>query len=81
MRQQYDVTAVLDQFDIYHRYIESHRDEWLEEFPNNWVGVYCEQLVGRGETLESALEEARPKCAVGDAAVEFITSEPRNLLL
>ena len=81
MKQQYDVRAVLDQFDKDHSYIESHRAEWLEQYPNSWVVVYGERLVGRGETLESALEEARLKCAVGDAAVEFITSEPRNMLL
>ena len=80
-RQQFDANAVLDQFDKDHSYIESHRAEWLKEFPNSWVVVYGERLVGRGETLESALDEARLKCAVGDAAVEFITSEPRNMLL
>ena len=81
MKQQFDAKAVLDQFDMDHSFIESHREEWLEEFPNSWVVVYREKVVGRGETLESALEEARLQCNVGDAAVEFITSEPRNMLL
>ena len=39
MKQQYNVTAVLDQFENDHLYIESHRGEWLKQFPNNWVSV------------------------------------------
>ena len=81
MSEQYDVTAILDQFEKDHLYIETHWSEWLNKFPNCWVVVYGEQLVGRGNTLNAALDEARPKCVVGDAAVEYVTSEPSNMLL
>ena len=42
MKQQYEVRSVLDQFDKDHSYIESHRAEWLEQFPDSWVVVYGE---------------------------------------
>lgn len=79
--EQPDIVAVLEQFEKDRRYIESHWDELLDQRLGRWVVVYGEELVGEGATLPDALDAARPKCAIGNAAVEFITDEPRNMLL
>ena len=79
--EQQDVVAVLEQFEKDLLYIESHWDELLDQHLGRWIVVYGEELVGEGATLPDALDEARPKCAIGNAAVEFITHEPRNMLL
>ncbi len=79
--EQQDVAAVLEQFEKDRVYIESHWDELLDQRQGRWIVVYGEELVGEGLTLPDALDEARPKCAIENAAVEFITDEPRNMLL
>ena len=79
--EQLDVAAVLAQFKKDHRYIGSHWQELLDQRPERWVVVYGEEVVGEGPTLPEALEDARPKCPVEHAAVEFITHEPPILLL
>ncbi len=79
--EQQDVANVLEQFEKDHLFIESHWHELLSERLGRWVVVYGEELVGEGPTLHAALDDARPKCAVENAAVEFITNEPRNMLL
>lgn len=79
--EQRDIVAVLEQFEKDRLYIESHWDELLDQHPDRWIVVYGEELVGEGPTLPDALDEARPKCAIGNAAVEFVTHEPRNMLL
>ena len=81
MTTEYDVVAVLEQFEKDHLYIETHWHEWLDKHPDRWVVVYQEEMVGEGSTLHAALDDARPKCAVENAVVEFITHEPRNMLL
>ncbi len=79
--EQQDVIAVLEQFEKDRLYIQSHWHELLDQHPDRWIVVYGEELVGEGPTLPDALDDARPKCAIENAAVEFITHEPRNMLL
>ena len=81
MTTEHDVAVALEQFEKDHLYIQSHWHEWLGEHLDRWVVVYQEELVGEGSTLQAALDDARLKCAVENAAVEFITHEPRNMLL
>lgn len=79
--EQQDVASVLEQFERDRLYIKSHWNEFLEQRLDRWVVVYGEELVGEGPTLYDALDDARSKCAIENAAVEFITRDPRNMLL
>ena len=79
--EQQDVADVLEQFEKDLLYIESNWHQLLDEHAGQWIVVYGEELVGEGPTLHDALDDARPKCAVENAAVEFVTHEPRTMLL
>ena len=81
MMTDIDVVAVLDQFEKDHLYIEEHGDEWLVDSSECWVAVYGQKLVGRGDTVYEALEQARTQGATENVAVRFLSRTPAMWIL
>ena len=54
----------------------AHRDELREKYPDQWVGVYCEQVIGASSDLGKLLRET---CAngyfPGEIAYDFISTD------
>ena len=72
----------LDQFKKDTMFLNDHRLDWVKQYPDQWVVVFEEQLVARGETIESALRAAEEKdVPVHLAALEYLSSEPIAMIL
>ena len=72
----------LDQFKKDTMFLNDHRLDWVKQYPDQWVVVFEEQLVARGETIESGLCAAEEKdVPVHLAALEYLSSEPIAMIL
>lgn len=66
----------------YHRdviWFDAHRDELREKYPDQWVGVYCEQVIGASSDLGKLLRET---CANGyprgEGFYNFVHADPAD---
>ena len=72
----------LKQFELDSDFLNANRAQWLVEYPDKWVVVFKEELVGIGDNVIEALrastiEEAdRPH-----VAIEYLDSNPVQLIL
>ena len=72
----------LKQFNKDSDFLIAHRLEWTEQYPDQWVVGYGEELVGVGETLEEAFEAAEEKgVPISLAAQDYLPSEPVIMIL
>ena len=76
------IADTLQQFKKDTTYLDAHRTEWMEKYPDHWVVVFAEELVGFSPTLEDALGIAESKGAPRSRlAFEHLSSEPEDLIL
>ena len=76
------IGVYLDQFKKDTMFLNNHRLDWVEQYPDQWVVVFGEELVARGPTVESALHAANEKnVPVHLAALEYLSSEPVSRIL
>ena len=76
------IGSYLDQFKKDTMFLNDHRIDWIGQYPDQWVVVFGEELVARGETIESALRAAEEKdVPVHLAALEYLSSEPVAMIL
>ncbi len=63
-------------------FLNDHRLDWIEQYPDQWVMVFGEELVARGVTIEDALRVATERdVPVHLAALEYLASEPGAMIL
>ena len=63
-------------------FLNANRVAWRAEYPDQWVVVFGEDLVGVGETVEDALSAAQEKGAPRpQVAIEYLSSEPVKMIL
>ena len=61
-------------------FTEAHRAQWLEQYPDMYVAVYEEKLVGVAATVEELMEQVRAKGApVSRYYQQFLDSDPMDL--
>ena len=72
----------LEQFEKDNRFLDKHRQEWTELYPDCWVIVYEERLVSHGESLSEVLEAVIGQGIPSqNAARDFLPKEPVKLIL
>ena len=76
-----DTVQILDQFERDHMYLEDNRSEWVQKYPDRWVGVYKEDLICSKGSFKEALDEADRRGIRPYMVIEFITDQPRTLIL
>lgn len=76
------LAETLAQFEKDTRYLDGHRTEWLESYPDCWVIVYREELIGHSESLTELLKVADNKGIPREqVAREYLSSQPRAMIL
>ena len=80
-----DEPKLLEEFRQYKKdrlFMEAHRAQWLEQYPDMYVAVYEEKLVGVAATVEELLDQVRAKGApVSRYYREFLDSDPMDLVV
>ena len=63
-------------------FLEAHQSEWLEQYPDMFVAVYQEHLVGVAATADELAEQLRENgVPVGRSYWRFLSSEPMDLVV
>ena len=76
------VQAELQRFKKDTAYYEEHREELLKKYPDRWVAIYDEQLVGAAKVLNRLIAQLQKKGVPrGRAFVEYVTEKEDLLIL
>ncbi len=76
------IAGYMEQFEKDSDFLNAHRLAWTEQYPDKWVVVFGEELVGLGETAEEALQAAEEKGAPKSrVAMEYLYGEPITMIL
>lgn len=63
-------------------YYERHREELLEQYPEQWVAIFKEQVVGAAPEFDQLLDRLQGRgIPVGQALVEHLTRKDELLIL
>lgn len=63
-------------------YYEAHHKELLEKYPEQWVAIYNQQVVGAAKDLKRLVAQLqREGIPQGRAFVEFVTAKEDLLIL
>lgn len=74
--------AELQEFKKDTRYYEAHRDELLRTYPEQWVAIYQECMIGVSPDFADLLEDLKARgFPVGRVLVEHLTEKGDILVL
>lgn len=77
-----DVRAELEHFKRDTAYFEQHREELLEQYPEQWVAVFNQQVVGADPDFDRLLDGLQARgIPVGQVPVELLTRKDELLIL
>ena len=80
-----DEAKLLEEFRQHEKdrlFLEAHRAQWLEQYPDMYVAVYEEKLVGVAATVEELMDLVRAKGApVSRYYQQFLDSDPMDLVV
>ena len=63
-------------------FLEAHQHEWLDRYPDMFVAVYREQLVGVAATADELTEQLKANSVPSSRTYwRFLASEPMDLLV
>jgi hypothetical protein len=72
----------LDQFSADMAYFDAHRDELLARFPERWVAVYRNRVVGTAKQLPQLMAQLdRKRMPRGSVFVDYVTAKDDLLIL
>ncbi len=64
------------------KYYQDHQEELLEQYPEQWVGIFNEQVVGTAPDFDQLLDDLQAKgIPVGKTLVEHLTRKDELLIL
>jgi hypothetical protein len=76
------VQAELQRFKKDTAYYEAHHDELLEKYPEQWVAIYNQKVVGASPDYEQLLNDLQAKgYSVGHVFVHYLTRHDEVLIL
>ena len=71
-----DVQAELQRFKKDTAYYQAHYEELLEQYPEQWVAIYDEQVVGASPDFDQLLDDLNTKgVPSGRGLIEHLTSK------
>jgi hypothetical protein len=63
-------------------YFDQHRDELLRQYPDRWVAVYHQQVIGAAKDLKRLVRQLERKgIPAGRAFCEYLTDEETLLIV
>ncbi len=82
VRQPDGISQRLQRFQRDIDYYETHREELLNRYPEQWVAIFNEQVVDTAPTVEQVLRGLRAKgVPPGQGLVEHLTRHDELLIL
>jgi hypothetical protein len=76
------IAEEMEQYERDRRFLEAHLPEWIERYPDYWVAVFQEELVGVSESVTQLLqildEKGIPRAR---ATLKFLTTKSKPMLL
>lgn len=76
------IQAELQRFKKDTAYYEAHHDELLEKYPEQWVAIYNQQVVGASPHYERLLDEVETRgYSVGHVLVHYLTRHDEVFIL
>ena len=80
---EFDDAKLLEEFRRYEQdrlFLEAHRAQWLEQYPDMFVAVYQEKLVGVASTIDELVAQTRAQgVPPGQSYRAFLDSDPAYL--
>ena len=77
-----ELQAELQRFKRATAYYEAHREELLEQYPEQWVAIFNQQVVGASPDFDQLLDDIEGKgVRVGQVLVEYLTRKDELLIL
>ena len=77
-----ELQAELQRFKRDTAYYEAHREELLEQYPEQWVAIFNQQVVGASPDFDQLLDDIEGKgVRVGQVLVEYLTRKDELLIL
>ncbi|MBI4499142.1 MAG: hypothetical protein HY689_14730 [Chloroflexi bacterium] len=62
-------------------YFEAHREELLEQYPEQWVAIFHEQVLGAGPDFDRLLDDLQARgIPVGQVLIERVTRHDELLV-
>jgi hypothetical protein len=72
----------MDQFTQDRLYVGRHRDELLQQYPDQWVAVYNQQVVGAAKDPEQVVKQLEHRgIPPGQAYCEWLSTRDDLLIL
>ena len=63
-------------------YLEAHRTQWMEQYPDMYVAVFQEKLVGAATTVDGLVEQLEAKgVPLGHYCWRFLDTDPMDLVV
>ena len=63
-------------------YLDAHYEELLNRYPEQWIAIFNQEVVGAGADFERLLAEIEERgIPVGRALVEYLTRDEELLIL
>ena len=77
-----EVQAEMERFKRDTQYCEGHYEELLEQYPEQWVAIYDEQVVGAGPDARQLLVELKQRgIPIGQTFFEYMTNKEEIWIL
>ena len=71
-----DVKTELQKFAKDGQFLDAHYEELLEQYPEQWVAVFDEQVVGAGFDFEQLLDDLKVRgLPLGRIVIEKVSAE------
>ena len=71
-----DVKTELQKFAKDGQFFDAHYEELLEKYPEQWVAVFDEQVVGAGFDFDQLLDDLKARgLPLGRTVIEKVTAE------
>ena len=63
-------------------FLNAHWSVWVDQYPDKWVAIYGEEMVGMGDTFDEAIQAAENKGTPRSRViVEYLAKDPIAMIL
>jgi hypothetical protein len=77
-----DYQAIFERMERDRKYYEAHYEQFLEQYPEQWVAILDEQMVGADADFDRLLSALRERGVPTEKAlIEWITADEDVLIL
>jgi hypothetical protein len=77
-----EIKADMERYRADALYFDEHRDELLRRYPDRWVAVYLQSVVGAAKSMKQLVRQLQRKgIRPGRTYTEFLTDKVEDLIL